>query len=123
MVQLIQQLKKFALHGMSLASVLALTVTGCAPMSEGTGSQLPVARLAAKKSREVALNSIWKGQTYDALREVLGKPELTVNNPNNARLMILIYGVTDDKSDCVDAYTVVNEVKKGHWSVMDYFCR
>lgn len=108
-----------------LGPVLALMVAGCATHSEDKIGTVQAARLTAMTTRDASLNSIWKGQSYDALREALGEPELLMNIPGRSPLLawIVVYGVLDEKSKCVDTFTLVNEAKRGELTVAAYSCR
>lgn len=75
--------------------------------------------------RERTLNSVWRGQTYDALHHKLGEPAMIMDKPGTSPRLtwIVVYKVVDEKADCIDAFTLVNEINTGRLSVADYFCR
>ena len=63
--------------------------------------------------------------TYDALLEAFGEPKLHLNilGYRPLKTSLAVYGVLDQSSKCVDAFTMVKLEDTGEWVVADYFCR
>lgn len=110
---------------LGLGSLLALTVAGCATNNKEKERSVETAPLGRLVKREAALNSTWRGQQYDTLREAYGEPILMMNviGYRPLRTSLVVYGVVDEDANCIDAFTMVKEEETGVWSVADYFCR
>lgn len=80
---------------------------------------------ARQLQRENQLQSAWKGRPYDALLENFGAPILTMNvlGYRPLKTSLVVYGMLDQNSNCIDAFTMVKDEQSGQWSVADYFCR
>lgn len=103
--------------------LLALSLVGCA-------SDLKLASESGKgetlqQTRERTFQSAWVGKRYDALLEAFGEPKLHMNILGYRPLTtsLAVYGVLDQPSNCVDAFTMVKIEDTGEWMVADYFCR
>lgn len=74
-------------------------------------------------ARETGLQHVWRGRSLDALTAVYGAPRLVMDVPGRRALdtSVVVYGVQDEVSDCIDAFTIV--AVNGRRIVADYFCR
>jgi hypothetical protein len=110
-------------HAMS-ATVLTLILLGCAtPLFAQELGQESIDDL--RHQREYLMQAEWRGRPYDSLVENFGSPIVEWSHPayraNQAR--IVIYGVRDAASNCIDAFTVVSWGSSQQPTVADYFCR
>jgi hypothetical protein len=72
--------------------------------------------------REKHMQSQWKGQAFSSLVGVLGEPKLVMSVPGRSEHSTArVYGILDEDSQCIDAFTVV--AYSGEPVVSDYFCR
>ena len=75
----------------------------------------------SRDHRERAMKSSWSGRPYKELVQVFGAPRLVMNIPARpARFSVVVYERLDTTSDCIDAFTVMNDSTP---VVDDYFCR
>ncbi len=75
--------------------------------------------------RESELRRAWEGQPYDALLAAYGTPKLVMNVPGNRPLKtsVAVYGVNDEISQCIDAFSFIEHDQTKQLTVADYFCR
>jgi len=113
-----------------LPAVMALTAAfilpGCASAPEGVGYEAAPARKASPRAqREHVMQVIWRGRSYYALLEKFGPPRAVMEHPGlrNDSGEIVLYGVRDVASNCIDAFTVIGPGRSGDRIVADYFCR
>ena len=104
----------------------AIMLGGCAiapPDNTLSGAAEPVR--ATPKTRERELQTTWRGKPYTALVAAYGEPKLLMNVPGYRPLKtsVAVYGIRDDATRCIDAFTVVKHGITGEWTVADYFCR
>lgn len=90
---------------------------------EAAQLQREVAAKAAQ--REVKLNALWRGKSYDALLSAFGEPKVMMNilGYRPLKTSLVLYDVVDEKLSCVDTFTMVKDESSGKWSVADYYCR
>lgn len=110
------------------SAALALVLGACASPMDTDEARLRVSQRLTQKlqsSREAQLQSNWRGKPYEALLEAFGSPPLMMNTlgyrPNKTSLVV--YGVVDQSSNCVDTFSMVKNDQTGQWTVADYFCR
>jgi hypothetical protein len=104
----------------------ALLLTGCAGSPKHPREQF-VARQQTIE-RESVLQTTWEGQPYGVLVDTYGPPLYVMNIPGDRPdEMIAVYGIRDNISRCIDAFTVfhANERNKARndSTVTSYFCR
>lgn len=112
--------------GVHLTSVLLLAACSGIPFDRAAEEHAADrARLALEKKRENELQRIWRGQSYRALLETYGRPMMIMNVPGYRplRTSVVVYGVQDQPSKCIDAFTVVVHGSDNQETVADYFCR
>jgi hypothetical protein len=110
----------FWLLRMSSALVAALLLSAC--------GELPLAQRDGKYTgsysrdeREKAMKFSWNGRPYHELVQAFGAPRLVMNIPARpARFSVVVYERLDTTTDCIDAFTVVQDDLP---VVNDYFCR
>ncbi len=75
--------------------------------------------------REHTLQAMWRGQPYHSLIEAYGPAPLAMGVPGQPALKtsIMVYGVRDAATRCIDAFTVVQPSNSRELIVADYFCR
>jgi hypothetical protein len=103
-----------------IALVGALLLSAC--------GELPVAQREDKHAgaysrdhREKAMKFSWSGRPYHELVQAFGAPRLVMNIPARpARFSVVVYERLDTTTDCIDAFTVVQDDMP---VVNDYFCR
>lgn len=106
--------------------LLMLSLIGCASdMNQATESGKSHKAHAMQQQRERTFQSAWVGKRYDALLEAFGEPKLHLNilGYRPLKTSLAVYGVLDQSSKCVDAFTMVKLEDTGEWVVADYFCR
>jgi hypothetical protein len=111
-----------------LPLVSALLLGGCSSIPadyNANGDAAEMARVRRSAMRERELQNAWRGKPYVALVEAYGAPSMIMNVPGFRPLKtsVAVYGVRDDSSRCIDAFTVVKHGVTGEWTVADYFCR
>lgn len=79
----------------------------------------------SRAHRENRLQSAWKGRPYKALLEAYGSPRMVMSLPSYQpiRTSVVVFGVTDKASDCIDSFTVVSQIQSEDMTVTDYYCR
>jgi hypothetical protein len=115
------------------ASSLSLMALVLAPILLLDGCALPLAEETAEKSipresravRENRLQAMWKGRPYNALLETYGSPKLVMSLPGYRQMKtsVVVFGVVDKGSDCVDSFTIESHAQSGEMMVSDYYCR
>lgn len=67
----------------------------------------------------------WRGKPYAELLQSYGPPRLvmTVANHPAEQEVVVVYGVVDASSPCIDAFLVGPQRGGGELIVDDYFCR
>lgn len=103
--------------------LLALSLIGCASNVKQASESVKANTL--QQQRERTFQSVWVGKRYDSLLEAFGEPKLHLNILGHRPLKtsLAVYGVLDQPSKCVDAFTMVKLEDTGEWVVADYFCR
>lgn len=112
------------LAAMALAGTFILS--GCAaPPEAGVREDGPMQKTNPRKHREHVMQAAWRGQPYQFLLEKFGPPRGVMAHPGlrSDRGEIVLYGVRDASSNCIDAFTVVAPGSSHDRIVMDYFCR
>ena len=112
--------------GLRLASVLMLAACSGVPYDRAAEERAAErARIALEKKREHELQRIWRGQSFHTLLQTYGRPMMIMNVPGYrpVRTSVVVYGVQDPPSKCVDAFTVVVHGSDNQETVADYFCR
>jgi hypothetical protein len=120
-------LKQFHfLLGLSLPC--ALLIGGCSsvpakkPSRPMEGRPMSFATEILRKHREKVLQEVWIGKSYSSLLELMGPPEVEMDIPGRTHYSSArVYGVMDDDSQCIDAFTVV--LHDSDLIVANYFCR
>jgi hypothetical protein len=75
----------------------------------------------SRDQRERSMRSSWSGRPYQELVQAYGAPRLVMNIPARpARFSVVVYERLDTTTDCIDAFTVVQDNLP---VVNDYFCR
>lgn len=109
---------------MTLILVPTLLLDGCAlaPVEETEERHIPVEPRAVRENR---LQSLWKGRPYNALLEAYGSPNMVMSLPGYRPLKtsVVVFGVIDKSSDCIDAFTIESHGQSGEMTVSDYYCR
>lgn len=108
-----------------MALVPTLLLDGCAlaPVEE-EASERPIS-MEPRSVRENRLQSLWKGRPYNALLEAYGSPNMVMSLPGYRplRTSVVVFGVIDKSSDCIDAFTIESHAQNGEMTVSDYYCR
>lgn len=97
----------------------------CSLLPTSADSPAPAYRRQMLQSgREKNLQSVWRGKSYNALLDNFGMPKYLMNVPGQRQLptSVAVYGVTDNLSQCIDAFTLV-VLHSGDVIISDYFCR
>lgn len=108
----------------TLVLVPSLLLDGCAlPLAEETAEK-PVA-VEPRTIRENRLQAMWKGRPYNALLETYGSPKMVMSLPGyrTMKTSVVVFGVIDKSSDCVDSFTIESHSQSGEMMVSDYYCR
>jgi hypothetical protein len=102
----------------------AMLLDGCA-LAPSDGGRPVSSRNEPRLQRENTLQTTWRGRPYNALLEAYGSPKMIMNVPGYRPLKtsVVVYGVVDKVTQCIDAFTVVVHGINGEWTVSDYFCR
>ena len=75
-----------------------------------------------RKHREKVLQDLWIGKPYSSLVELMGQPKIVMQIPGRSHYSSArVYGIVDDDSQCIDAFTVV--MHADDLIVANYFCR
>ena len=110
----------------ALQPLLIMTLIGCA--SDGRqATEVGQSNVTStlQQHRERAIQAAWVGKRYDSLHEAFGEPKLQMNilGYRPLKTSLAVYGMLDQSSKCVDAFTMVKLEDTGEWVVADYFCR
>lgn len=103
----------------------ASLLNACSLFSDSTKSaEYSASRKVLQARREQNFQSNWRGKSYNALLENFGAPQMLMNVPGKRALptAVAVYGVMDNLSQCIDAFTLVS-VHEGKVIIADYFCR
>lgn len=78
-----------------------------------------------RTKREAALRAAWRGRPYQSLQDAFGTPRMVMTVPGYRpiRTDVIVYGPTDNVSNCIDAFTVIRPGSEDEVTVTDYFCR
>lgn len=115
---------RYSLAVLMLVSISVLLLDGCASTSpEETNAQN--GGLEPRMQREHRLQSTWRGRSYHALVAAYGTPKMVMGLPSYRPMetSVVVYGVIDRASECIDAFTVVADKPDGDLTISDYFCR
>jgi len=108
----------------ALVLVPALLLDGCAlpAAEESAASPVPVEPRILRENR---LQAMWKGRPYNALLETYGAPKIVMSLPGYRpmKTSVVVFGVIDKSSDCVDSFTIESHAQSGEMMVSDYYCR
>jgi len=112
------------LRALTVLALTALLLDGCA-IGPVTDTDTETEGPEPRAQRESRLQSAWRGRPYQALLETYGSPQMVMGVPGYRplRTSVIVYGIIDRASDCIDAFTVVADGGSGEWTVADYFCR
>lgn len=112
----------FSLLAILFAPVLLLG--GCAALEDKEEADKRT-EVGMRHSREDQLQSRWRGRSYHALLQAYGAPKMVMSVPGYRPLntSVIVFGVIDRKTNCIDAFTVVSDNQNGDMTVADYFCR
>lgn len=101
----------------------AMLLSGCAVPPAESGNRWFGA--GADLQREHTLQAMWRGRPYHTLLEAYGPAPLAMGMPGQTALKtsIMVYGVLDAATRCIDAFTVVQLRDSKELIVSDYFCR
>ena len=121
---------------LTMALAPALILAGCAsPMPPQAVAPKAVApteyqlmqmqNAKSRKQRERVMQSAWRGQSYQSLLEKFGPPQAVMSHPGMraGRGEIVLYGMRDASTNCLDAFTVILPGGSPERIVGDYFCR
>ena len=109
-----------------MALATAFILSGCASAPEaGVEEAAPVQKATPRLQRERVMQTAWRGRSYYSLLEKFGPPRAVMSHPGlrTESGEIVLYGVRDVGSNCIDAFTVVAPGSSGDRVVVDYFCR
>lgn len=109
-----------------LAVLFTCMLSACAtPQEASVREDAPVQKSSPRKQREHVMQAAWRGQPYLSLLKDFGPPRVVMTYPNmqSDRGEIVLYGVRDARSNCIDAFTVATPKSSRDRVVMDYFCR
>lgn len=109
---------------MALIVLLIFLLDGCATSTSDDVIEASVS-LEPRGKREQRLQALWKGRPYNALLETYGAPKMTMSLPGYRPMTssVVVFGVIDKASDCVDAFTIESNGQSGEMMVSDYYCR
>lgn len=110
----------------ALALAVASGLAGCAaPPEAGIREDVPRQKANPRVHREHVMQAAWRGRPYHSLLEKLGPPRAVMSHPGlrSEGGEIVLYGVRDARSNCIDAFTVVAPGSDQDRIVADYFCR
>ena len=83
---------------------------------------MPFTTEILRKHREKVLQDVWIGKPYSSLLELMGSPKIVMEIPGRSHYSSArVYGVMDDDSQCIDAFTVI--MQADDLIVANYFCR
>jgi hypothetical protein len=102
----------------ALSGVLLLGACYGLPFEQRDGQH---AGSYSRDQREKAMKSSWSGRPYQELVQAYGAPRLVMNIPARpSRFSVVVYERLDTTTDCIDAFTVVQDTLP---MINDYFCR
>ncbi|WP_420472584.1 hypothetical protein [Noviherbaspirillum sp. ST9] len=108
-----------------LLAVICMLSACAATQEASVREDGPTKKISPRKHREHVMQSAWRGQPYVALLKNFGPPRTVMAYPNmqTERGEIVLYGVRDANSNCIDAFTVAAPKSNHDRVVTDYFCR
>jgi hypothetical protein len=106
--------------------VLALLLTACAGSLKQHREHSATPQQGIE--RESVLRAAWKGQSYGVLVDTYGPPLYLMDIPGDVpNETVVVYGVRDNVSRCIDAFTVFHSGDRSKAqsdsTVTSYFCR
>lgn len=106
-----------------LAPVLLLD--GCTTTASTEAAAEKPVPLEPRAHRENRLQTAWRGRPYKALLEAYGSPKMVMSLPGYrpVKTSVVVFGVIDRASDCIDSFTVVSQGQSEDMTVSDYYCR
>ncbi len=123
---------------LTLCLAAAVLSAGCVSLSDLQGQKPAIGAYAdgarqpaggySREHREVVLQSEWAGRRYHALVAAYGPPRMLMRIPGDRpNESVAVYGVRDQASGCIDAFTVFHGRARMALSdesvVTHYFCR
>lgn len=107
------------------AVVLAMILAACAPSILKSSGWNDNSLRASQRQRELMLQSNWQGKPYKDLMEAFGESvcELKIPGVRSTEAFIVVYGIRNPASNCIDAFTLRKVEDGREWVVADYFCR
>lgn len=108
-----------------LAALLLLSACAAPPAPKHHHADARVLLAKARAQREHVMQETWRGQTYHALLAQYGPPSFVMSHParRDPGSDIVIYGVRDALTNCIDAFTLIVPKPSHEQMVADYFCR
>ena len=105
-----------------MASASALC--GCTSFSKGGKAEVDIPQQNSRVQREGMLQVTWRGRPYHDLIDAFGAPRAVLETPTREQMKtdIVVYGVNDQISRCIDAFVIVDDYIDEP-IVKDYFCR
>jgi hypothetical protein len=106
-----------------LACTSFLTACSMFASSPDSSGYAPSRRML-QAQREQSLQADWRGRPYANLLENFGTPQMMMSVPGRRHFQtsVAVYGVTDNLSQCIDAFTLL-VLNSGEVIIADYFCR
>ncbi|WP_207062001.1 hypothetical protein [Motiliproteus sp. SC1-56] len=74
----------------------------------------------ARQAREKAMQEHWIGKPVREVKQSLGEPRVTMSIPGTFGSSVLMYGVIDQHTQCIDAFRYLEGDEP---RVTNYFCR
>lgn len=108
-----------------IALAPALILLGCTSASKKEDQAKQIKDFEPRIGREYMLQAAWRGLPYHALLQAFGPPHIVLSIPGYRPLKtnIVVYGIRDGASNCIDAFTIVTPSNNTEEIVADYFCR
>ncbi|WP_207062002.1 hypothetical protein [Motiliproteus sp. SC1-56] len=103
-----------------LSTVLTLLLHGCAVSERGPVPIKVDPRAKARLDREASMQAAWIGKSIFEVEASLGEPEMILQIPGTGTSSVMVYGVLDTGSYCIDAFRVAHGASP---TVTNYFCR
>lgn len=106
--------------------IVVFLLSGCAATQESNvREEAPAQKTGPRLHREHAMQAAWRGRSYLSLLEKYGPPRAVMTHPGtrDRGTEVVVYGVRDVRSNCIDAFTVLGPGSNQERIVMDYFCR
>ena len=115
-------------HHLLVAMILGGTfiLSGCIALPEASVREHgSMPKVNPRVYHEHAMQAAWRGRPYHSLLEKFGPPRAVMAHPSlrSDGGEIVLYGVRDASSNCIDAFTVVAPDSSHDRIVADYFCR